>query len=126
MVRTTIGYGSDRAGTKTAHGEPLGKKLTEKLKSKLGLDPAQLFHVPQEVYDYYKKVQNKGSKLENDWNDMFKSYASKYPELASEIKRRFSNTLPTDAQILAAMPKYSKTDKPKATRQLSQEVALYS
>lgn len=48
-VRTTIGFGSKKAGTHDVHGSPLSEEELADAKSKLGFDPAKKFFVPEEV-----------------------------------------------------------------------------
>ena len=48
-VRTIIGYGSPKAGTSKAHGEPLGAEDTKKTKEKLGWPADKSFYVPEEA-----------------------------------------------------------------------------
>lgn len=55
-VRTSIGYGSSRAGTHKAHGEPLGAKILGEVKAKFGFDPEATFQVGDEVRARYSQV----------------------------------------------------------------------
>jgi len=56
VATTTIGKGSpNKAGTAGCHGAPLGADEVAATKQALGFDPAQSFHVPQEVYDLFAK-----------------------------------------------------------------------
>lgn len=119
-VRTSIGYGSARAGTSKAHGEPLGPKLTEEVKKKFGFDPATLFHVPENVKEFYLNQKTIGHAKEQAWQDMFTAYSKEFPELAAEFTRRFTGQLPADWK--SALPTFTPADAAKATRQLSAEV----
>ncbi len=48
-VHTTIGFGSEKAGTHGVHGSPLGEADLANLKKKFGFDPSKKFFVPEEV-----------------------------------------------------------------------------
>jgi hypothetical protein len=53
---TSIGFGSSRAGTSKAHGEPLGPKILAEVKSSFGFNPEESFAVGEEVRARYSKV----------------------------------------------------------------------
>ena len=83
IVQSTIGYGSPLAGKASCHGAPLGEDNLKALKETLGWDYAP-FEVPEEVFEHCKKFGRKGRKAQKAWNDLFKAYEEKYPELAKE------------------------------------------
>jgi transketolase len=119
-VRTVIGYGSpNRAGTSGVHGAPLGAeelKLTKEAYQWAEED----FHVPQEVYDNFKKLTvEAGAKKEQEWNSLFSQYQQEYPELACQLEKALKGELPEgwDKDI----PVYSEGKK-LATRASSSEV----
>lgn len=117
-IRTTIGKGSKLEGTEKVHGAPLGPEDIASVKKAFGLDPEKTFFVPDEVYGQYASIRRRGIQQESQWQQMFNNYASQYPQLAAEIKRRFSGELPKD--VVAALPKYTPQDTPAATRKLSE------
>lgn len=119
-IRTTIGYGSGKAGTAGVHGAPLGDSDIVNVKGKFGFDATQKFFVPPEVHEHYKIFGQRGQELESKWNALFEQYKAKYPELASELVRRVTNQLP--ANIKDLLPKYTTSDAPQATRKLSESV----
>ncbi len=119
-VRTSIGFGSARAGTSKAHGEPLGAKLTEEVKAKFGFDPAAAFVVGDAVRAHYAAVGAAGAQKEAAWNAVFAAYAQAHPDLAAEYTRRMSGALPADWK--SVLPVFTPADPAKATRQLSAEV----
>ena len=57
-IRTTIGFGSQRANTGFVHGAALGDDDVKHVKKTFGFDPEKKFHVPEEVYGLYKKFPN--------------------------------------------------------------------
>lgn len=119
-IRTTIGYGSKNQGTEKVHGAPLGTEDIKNIKSVFGLDPNSSFHVPDEVAAHYKKVSDEGKLKEIEWKNMFAAYEKQFPDLASEIKRRFSGALPADWK--SKLPRYTPNDPEIATRKLSENV----
>ncbi|ORX99045.1 transketolase [Basidiobolus meristosporus CBS 931.73] len=117
-IHTTIGYGSLLEGTEKVHGAPLKEDDIVKVKTKFGFDGSQKFHVPDDVYEFYGQIKSQGAKYENEWNETFKKYSEKYPDLAKEFKRRFAGELP--AGLAEALPRYKPSDAPTATRKLSE------
>jgi transketolase len=119
-IRTTIGFGSLLQGTPKVHGSPLKSDEIARIKKVFGLDPTKTFDVPEDVYALYNEVNQRGTVLEKEWNDLFERYASVYPTEANEIKRRLRGELPKDWEKL--LPRYTPEDKPIATRKLSETV----
>jgi hypothetical protein len=111
---TSIGFGSSRAGTAKAHGEPLGAKILAEVKTAFGFDPAASFHVGDEVRARYAPLVAAGAAKEAAWNEMVAAYAQAHPELAAEFQRRVNGHLPADWK--AALPQWKPTDAAKATR----------
>lgn len=95
ICNTTIGKGSPNKGGKaSSHGAPLGDEEIVLTRKALGWDYPP-FVIPQDIYDQWSNVK-KGQELEDAWNDLFARYAEKYPQLASEFKRRMAGELPVD------------------------------
>jgi transketolase len=113
-VRTIIGYGSPKAGTSKAHGEPLGAEDTKKTKEKLGWPADKTFYVPDEVAKNWAQAKVRGAKYESDWNALFAKYKQQFPELAAEYERVFAGKLPSGWE--ASIPKFPVGSKPIATR----------
>jgi transketolase len=94
-VRTIIGYGSpNKQGTAAAHGSALGEDEVRLVKENFGFDPDKNFMVPDEVLDFYRKAGKKGTQKEADWNELYKNYKEKHPELAKEYERIRDGKLP--------------------------------
>eukprot|EP01135_Chromosphaera_perkinsii_P010170 Nk52_evm36s2039 gene=Nk52_evmTU36s2039 len=119
-VRTTIGYASAKEGTAGVHGAPLGDEDLASVKKKLAFDPEKKFFIPAEVKDHFANIKSKGAADEKAYDEMVKKYVAKYPELGKEYKRVVSGELP--AGWKDKLPKYSVSDKAKATRATSGEV----
>ena len=91
--KTKIGYGSpNKEGKESSHGSPLGLEETELTKSYIGWDHSP-FIIPDYVYDAWNNVE-KGTELENNWNEKFDIYREKYPIEAADLERRIKSKLP--------------------------------
>ena len=88
ICETIIGFGSpNRAGTSKAHGEPFPAEEIVLTKEKLGLPIDKSFFVPEEIVDLRKITQEKGEKIQNQWNALWDNYKNKYSELAEELEK---------------------------------------
>jgi transketolase len=84
--KTVIGFGSPKkAGTASAHGEPLGKEEILVTKKALGL-PEEDFFVSEEVREFCLDSGNEGEESEEEWNLQLNNYTNLYPEEAKELK----------------------------------------
>jgi transketolase len=86
-VRTVIGYGSPKAGTKDVHGKELGPEATKATKENLGFPPDKDFYVPEEAGKNWLKAVEKGKKAQDEWNAKFEEYKKAYPELGEQYSR---------------------------------------
>jgi transketolase len=118
-VRTVIGYGSPKAGTKGAHGEPLGAKATAETKKNLGWDPEKFFYVPEEAAAKWGECVTKGKHEHDAWQKKYETYANAYPELAAQYDRTTSGKLTEGWE--KKIPVFP-TEKPVATRNAGQVV----
>ncbi|HEY5325785.1 MAG TPA: transketolase [Mucilaginibacter sp.] len=120
-VRTQIGYGSpNKVNTAGAHGSPLGADEIRLVKEFFGFDPDKSFVVPADVLKYYHEKGAKGADLEAKWNDLFKAYKEKFPELAAEYELFSSDGLPEG--WADNLPLFKASDPKMATRQASGKV----
>jgi len=118
-VRTTIGIDSSKQGSEKTHGSPLGAEEIKKIKEMYGFDPNESFHVPNEVYEFYRMhALARGKAIESEWNARLATFTSSHPEKATELSERFAGELPLNWESL--LPKFD--EKPKATRQYSGEI----
>lgn len=118
QVRTVIGFGSPRAGTSKAHGEPLGDEGVAETKRALGWDLPP-FTVPDEVKAHMDATE-RGAKLEADWNALMDAYRAAHPELGQEVDALLARDLP--ANLSEVLPSYEVGGKAMATRNASGEV----
>ena len=80
IVRTTLGFGSPkRAGSWQAHGNPLGPEEVEATKRNLGWPTTDTFFVPEEALRLFRQATERGTQLEQDWQQRFDAYAKAFP-----------------------------------------------
>jgi transketolase len=118
-VRTVIGYGAPKAGTKSVHGEALGPEATKETKKFFGFDPEQSFVVPEEAGKNWLQAVDKGKKAQADWQERFEAYKKEYPELAAQYTRVTEHKLADGWE--KAVPTFP-AEKPVATRNAGQVV----
>ena len=117
QVTTTIGFGSSKAGSEKAHGEPLGAASLKAVKTAFGFDPEASFVVPEDVAAYYAGAAAAAAGAEASWKGVLAAYEAAHPQRAAEFTRRMSGVLPP--ALLEKLPRYSPADKADATRNLS-------
>jgi len=118
-MRTTIGFGSAKAGTAATHGAPLGQEDIANMKKKFDIAP-EPFEVNNDVVSHFRAAGQKGDAICEQWQKLFAEYQTKYPTEHAEIERRLKGELPKGWK--ECLPKYTPEDKTKATRQYSAEV----
>lgn len=94
ICRTTIGYGSpNKAGTASAHGEPLGEEEVRLTKEKLGWNFDAPFAVPAEVLDYFRQAVARGESQQKAWGTRLAAYRQTYPADARQLTDELRGTL---------------------------------
>lgn len=122
-VRTVIGYGAPRAGTKAVHGEALGPDGTKSTKEFFGFDPNKTFWIPEEALNNWRKAVDRGKQEQATWHNRFEAYKKDFPELAAQYTRTTEMKLPDDWQ--KALPKFpSGPDAKKVATRNAGQVAL--
>ncbi|WP_341208107.1 transketolase [uncultured Sphingomonas sp.] len=114
VVKSVIGWGSPRAGSEKAHGEPLGAENIAKTKEAYGW-PAEDFFVPDGVKDAFgKAVKDRGGKARDEWVALFDKYRSEHADLAAELDLLLKDELPEgwDSEI----PTFDADEKGVASR----------
>ncbi len=114
VVHSVIGWGSPRAGSEKAHGEPLGAENIAKTKEAYGW-PQEDFFVPEGVKEAFgKSVADRGGALRNEWVALFERYRGEHPELAGELDLLLKDELPNgwDSDI----PVFEADEKGVASR----------
>jgi transketolase len=121
VVKTVMAYGSpDLAGSWHAHGNPLGADEVKKTKRNLGWPEDKSFYIPDAALQHFRTGLERGKTLQDGWNRRFAAYAKAFPELADEIKRRFSGQL--RAGWDKKLPEFPADAKGMATRKASEAV----
>ncbi|MCB8983350.1 MAG: transketolase [Ardenticatenaceae bacterium] len=117
--KTTIGYGSpNKAGTHSAHGEPLGVDEIRLAKEALGWPAETQFLVPEEAAAFLNG-RSRGAQIQAEWENLLACYAETYPELAQQFKAAMAGELPAGWE--AALPQFEPGSK-LATRAASGKV----
>ncbi|WP_107687501.1 transketolase [Neisseria wadsworthii] len=119
--KTLIGKGAaTKEGSHKTHGAPLGAEEIEATRKHLGWNHGP-FEIPQDVYAAWS-AEEKGAKLEAEWNEKFARYQEKFPAEAAEFVRRMNGTLPEnfDAYVQTALKEVCGKAEKIATRKASQ------
>ena len=119
-VRTVIGYGSPKAGTNKAHGEPLGAEAVKATKKKLNWPEDKTFYVPDEAKANWLQAVDRGKKYEAEWNDLFARYKAEHADTAAEFERVQSGALVSGWE--KSLPVWKADAKPIATRSAGGEI----
>ena len=85
MVHSIIGYGSPhKAGTASAHGEPIGEEEIALTKAAYGWPEDANFLVPEGVMAHFNSTLGKrGASAREDWDALLKRYQTEHPQLAA-------------------------------------------
>ena len=95
VVKSVIGYGSPKAGSEKAHGEPLGEDAIRATKKAYGWPEDAKFLVPDGVREAFQgAIETRGKPLRDEWVAMVERYRAEYPELAAQLDAMLSDTLP--------------------------------
>ena len=90
--KTKIGFGSpNKSGKASSHGSPLGINEIKLVRNKLEWKH-KAFEIPNNILNEWKKIGNKGVKLESKWNRLYKKNIKK------ELKNNFSKALKFEKQ----------------------------
>ncbi len=115
--KTTIGFGSpNKSGKASSHGSPLGEEEIFLVRKKLkwGSEP---FKIPENILDAWRKIGEKGVKLEEKW---LKTLNKKNSNLKSELNiYKDSSLKDLENLIKKEKIKYFESKPSMATRQCS-------
>jgi len=122
VCRTVIGYGSPhKAGTASAHGEPLGPDEVRLTKQNLCWDYQEPFTIPTDVLAHLRQARDRGDRQQQEWQHRLTAYHQAYPELATQLTAELSGNLPRDwDRDLADL--FPPSDKSMSTREASGRV----
>jgi len=119
ILPSHIGYGSpNKQDSAAAHGAPLGEEEIKLTKENLGWPYSEPFTVPDEVYELFAGVRERGVAAEREWSKDFEAYASEHPDLAAEFQRVSRRHTP-DLPPISEAPEFAPGDDPIATRAAS-------
>jgi transketolase len=120
-VHTHIGFGSPhKQDTASAHGEPLGREELVLTKKNLGWSPDASFYVPEEAAAHFLQARERGKIMEEEWNELFRSYSRAFPDLADTWQKWMNHELPEDLE--GNLPDFPPEQKGPATRAASGKV----
>ncbi|MDR1519477.1 MAG: transketolase [Planctomycetota bacterium] len=119
IARTTIAKGCpNKAGKSSSHGAPIGIEELAAAKAGRGW-PAEDFHIPAEVSDYFDVRRGEWLAMRQEWNQLFALYAKKHHALCRELQRILAGELPKQwKNAVAPFP----IEKPLATRAAGNQV----
>ncbi len=122
ICRTVIGYGSpNKAGTASAHGEPLGEEEVRLTKERLDWSYEEPFTIPQDVLAHFRQAKERGRRQQQEWEDKLESYRKAYPDEARQLEEDLRGDLP-EGWDEGLDELFKPGDKPLATREASGRV----
>jgi len=116
VVATHIGYGSPKADSPSAHGEPLGAEAMAATRVKLGW-PAEPFHVPAEAAAHMQQAGARGAALQAQWEEKLAGVRASQPDVAARFTQTIAGELPAGWED--AIPTFAPHEKGLATRAAS-------
>ena len=88
--KTKIGYGSpNKSGKASSHGSPLGEDEVDLVRKKLDWKYKK-FEIPNNILNQWRKIGNKGSKIESGWNKIYKRKKNRINKI---LKNNFSKSI---------------------------------
>jgi transketolase len=122
IVDSIIGYGAPtKAGTHSAHGEPLGDAEVRGAKLAYGWPGDEKFLVPDGVREHLAQGAGlRGQHLREQWKELFGQYSVEYPELAAQLDNMQRRRLPAGWD--ADLPVFPTDPKGVAGRDASSKV----
>lgn len=94
-LRTVIGWPAPtKQNTGGIHGAKLGGEELEGLKTALGFDPEQHFHVDDEVIAHAREIKQRSLETRQEWEKGFQTWREANPESAELFDRLSEGRLP--------------------------------
>jgi transketolase len=94
IVRSHIGFGAPhKHDTAEAHGSPLGDEEIKLTKEAYGYPSQEPFYVAPEALAEWRKMSDRGAKLEADWQKQYDAYKSANAADCAELERRLRGDL---------------------------------
>jgi transketolase len=121
VVKSVIGYGSSKAGSEKAHGEPLGPDVVTATKRTYGWPEDAQFLVPDGVAESFRAaVADRGRPLREAWEAMLVRLGNSEPKLVEELQLLRSGKMPDGWRD--PLPTFPADAKGLATRDSSGKV----
>jgi len=114
IIRTHIGYGSPKQDTASVHGEPLNSEEVKKTKEFFCFPADKSFYVPEEVYEYFKKIKEKNKEENKKWEQLFLDYKENYSQEYDLLKKYITGNI--NKELLNNLKFFEKEEKEIATR----------
>lgn len=95
-IRTEIGYGTEKAGKASAHGEPLGDDVIVSMREYFQWESQDYWHVPEAVTEHMKSLIEKGEQYQKQWENLLDNYKEEHPELGEKFESYINMELPMD------------------------------
>ncbi|MGY4397355.1 transketolase [Sphingomonas sp. UYAg733] len=131
IVHSIIGWGSPRANSEKAHGEPLGEDNVRATKKAYGWPEDAQFLVPDGVAEHFHgAIAARGKPLREAWEALFAKYRAAHGDLATELDLAREGKLPdgwdADVPVFPADAKgiASREANGKALNAIAQRVPL--
>ena len=122
ICRTIIGYGSpNKAGTASAHGEPLGEEEVRLTKKNLSWPYDEPFALPADVLSHFRQAVQRGDHQQREWEAKLEAYRHAYPNEARQLEEDLSGDLP-EGWSRELDDLFKTKEKPIATREASGQV----
>ncbi len=119
-VRSVIGFGAPKkAGTADVHGSPLGGEERDAVVRAFGFDPAERFHVDDEVRRAFAEIGSRGKAFRAEHEELLRRYRQAHPERAAQYDAWVRRNLPNG--WAAQLPTF-EVDEEIATRSASGKV----
>jgi len=97
IAKTIIGkHAPNVQGKNISHGKFLGPEEIKLFKKEIGWPEKPLFYVPEEVREYFKKLQKTFQRYEEEWNSKFEKIISNDPQKAKLWNIFMEKKLPED------------------------------
>jgi len=122
VCRTVIGYGSpNKAGTGSAHGEPLGQDEVRLTRENLGWPHEEPFTIPEDAMAHCLQAKERGRGYQQNWRTRMDAYRHDCPTESAQLEAAWEGNLPQGwDQVLDGL--FSGADGQIATRNASGQV----
>ncbi len=88
VCTTVIGYGSpNKAGTGSAHGEPLGEDEVVLAKEQLQWPYDEPFTIPDEALVHFRDAGTRGAKWQSEWEARLDEYRRAFADKAAQLEQ---------------------------------------